>query len=102
MAYRAERYSEVVYALMRFFVGLSFATHGAQKLFGFPAGHPVTGKPLLMVAGAIEFFGGLLIAVGLLTRIAAVLPSGGVAVASFIGPAPCGFVPRFNNGEGAP
>jgi len=99
MAFRAARYSEIVYALMRFLIGLNFAVHGAQKLFGFPTGHPITGKPLMMVAGAIEFFGGLLVAFGLLTRIAAVIAAGEMAVAYFMVHAPGGFWPLLNKGE---
>ena len=99
MAFRVERYSEVLFALMRFFIGLLYATHGAQKLFGFPGAHPMTGKPLMLVGGIIEFFGGLLIAFGLLTRIAAVLAAGEMAFAYFTVHAPGGFWPILNKGE---
>lgn len=84
---------------MRFVVGLLLACHGAQKLFGAFGGQVVTGNPLMLVAGIIEFFGGLLIAVGLLTRIAAFIASGMMAVAYFKAHAPQGFWPILNKGE---
>jgi putative oxidoreductase len=99
MAFRPERYSEVLYGLMRFLVGLNFSIHGAQKLFGFPSGHPMTGKPMMLVAGIVEFVCGLLIAFGLLTRIAAFLAAGEMAVAYFMVHAPGGFWPILNKGE---
>ncbi len=99
MAVRPGRYAEVLFALMRFFVGLMYATHGAQKLFGFPAGHPVTGKPLMLIAGIIEFGAGLLIAFGLLTRIAAFVAAGEMAVAYFMVHVKGGFWPILNKGE---
>jgi putative oxidoreductase len=65
-------------------VGLLFAGHGAQKLFGAFGGHGLEGtagffdsigmKPgrlNAIAAGAAEFFGGLLIALGLVTPFAA-------------------------------
>ena len=65
-------YSSYVYAVMRIVVGLLFACHGAQKLFGVLGGVNQRGvsAPLLSLfglAGIIEFVGGLLIAVGLMT-----------------------------------
>lgn len=71
------------YPIMRFFVGLFLVPHGAQKLFGWFGGSAqgtaafftkVGLEPalsLVYLVGAIEFFGGILIAIGLLTRPAA-------------------------------
>jgi putative oxidoreductase len=69
---------------LRIVVGLGFAAHGSQKLFGIFGGHGVEGtagffeqiglrpgKLHAWAAGATEFFGGLLIALGLVTPIAA-------------------------------
>ena len=92
------RYSEVTYSLMRFVLGALFACHGAQKLFGAFGGQAVT-KPLMLVGGAIELGGGLLIALGLVTRVAAFLASGMMAVAYFTAHAPGGFWPIVNHGE---
>jgi putative oxidoreductase len=92
------RFVEPLYSLLRFVAGALFACHGAQKLFGVLGGK-VAGQPLMMVGGVIEFFGGLLIAVGLLTPWAALLASGMMAVAYFIAHAPGGFWPIQNKGE---
>ena len=69
---------------LRLAVGLGFAAHGSQKLFGSFGGGGIDGtagffdqiglkpgKVHAWAAGATEFFGGLLIAFGLLTPIAA-------------------------------
>jgi putative oxidoreductase len=93
------RYVEITYLLMRVFAGLLFAQHGAQKLFGVLGGKVMTGDPLMLLAGIIEFGGGLLIAMGLATRIAAFLASGEMAVAYFKAHAPQGFWPVENRGE---
>jgi putative oxidoreductase len=51
------------------------------------------------VAGVLEFFGGLLILVGLLTRPVAFILSGQMAVAYFMAHAKQGFLPIMNRGE---
>jgi len=99
MSFQPGRYSEILYSLMRFVLGLLFACHGAQKLFGVLGGKVMTGNPLMLTAGIIEFVGGLLIAVGLFTRVAAFLASGEMAVAYFKAHAPRGFWPILNEGE---
>jgi putative oxidoreductase len=77
-----------------------FAVHGAQKLFGFPGDRPpVQIASMMGLAGIIEFFGGLLIAIGLFTSIAAFLASGQMAVAYFYAHAPRGPWPQLNQGE---
>jgi len=78
-----------------------FASHGAQKLFGWFGGQPMTGKPLLLAAGVIEIVCGTLIAVGLFARPAAFLASGEMAVAYFMSHAPQAFSPVQNKGESA-
>ena len=59
------KYSEMFYALMRLVVGLLFAFHGAQKLFGVFGGQGLPADPLIVAAGVIEFVGGGLVALGL-------------------------------------
>jgi putative oxidoreductase len=76
------KYSNFFYALMRIVAGFLFACHGAQKLFGVLGGQKQE-APLMIVAGVIEFGGGLLIAVGLFTGFAAFICSGQMAVAYF-------------------
>jgi putative oxidoreductase len=92
------RFAEPAYALVRFFAGALYACHGAGKLFGAFGGH-VADKPLMMAAGVIEFGGGVLIALGLLTSWAAFIASGQMAVAYFRAHAPNGFWPIENKGE---
>lgn len=93
------KYTESIYAILRIVAGLLFACHGAQKLFGALGGQQVTGNAFMMLAGIIEFFGGLLIAVGLFAGIAAFIASGQMAVAYFKVHAPNGFWPIQNQGE---
>lgn len=92
------RWVEPIYALLRVVAGLLFAQHGAQKLFGVLGGE-VAGEPLMILAGVIEFGGGLLIAIGLLTPIVAFLASGQMAAAYFMAHVPQGFWPIQNGGE---
>ena len=93
------RHAERLYALLRIVAGLLFACHGAQKLFGALGGTAMTSNPMMLVAGIIEFGGGLLIALGFLTSWAAFLASGQMAVAYFMVHAKGGFWPIINKGE---
>jgi len=93
------KYSELVYAIMRFVVGMLFACHGAQKLFGALGGQSQLSSPLMATAGVIEFFGGGLVCLGLFAGFAAFLASGMMAVAYFMAHAPGGFWPIVNHGE---
>jgi putative oxidoreductase len=93
------RHAERIYTLLRIVAGLLFACHGAQKLFGAFGGQVMTSNPMMLVAGIIEFGGGLLIAVGFLTSWAAFLASGQMAVAYFMVHAKQGFWPLVNKGE---
>ncbi|MEK6299596.1 MAG: DoxX family protein [Acidobacteriota bacterium] len=92
------KYSDFLYALMRFVAGALFACHGAQKLFGVLGGQKQDAA-LMIAAGVIEFVGGILIAVGLLTSIVAFICSGQMAVAYFKSHAPGGLWPIMNRGE---
>ncbi len=83
---------------MRFVLGLMFACHGAQKLFGMFGGKGGA-QGMMLVGGIIELGCGLLIALGLLTRPAAFLASGMMAVAYFMAHFPGGFLPIVNKGE---
>lgn len=88
-------------SLMRIVLAFTFMAHGCQKLFNFPpSDHPAS--PLLSFAGIggiIEFFGGVLLLLGLFTRPVAFLLSGTMAVAYFMFHAPGGFLPIVNKGE---
>jgi putative oxidoreductase len=93
------KYSEVIYLLMRIVIGLLFACHGAQKLFGVLGGQPMLSNPRMATAGAIEFFGGCLIVLGLWAGYIAFIASGEMAVAYFTVHVPNGFWPIINKGE---
>ena len=91
-----------VLSILRIIAGFLFLWHGSQKLFGFPpsqSGGGATG--LMLVAGVLEFFGGLLLLLGLFTRPVAFILSGLMAAAYFMAHAPGGFLPIVNKGEPA-
>lgn len=79
---------------LRIPVGIIFMAHGAQKLFGWFGGYGLEGtgqwmasiglEPgmlMALMAGSAEFFGGLFILIGLLTRPAALALAGTMVVA---------------------
>src|SRR5204862_5558583 len=92
-------HSEKLYALSRLVVGLLFACHGAQKLFGVLGGTKMTGNPMMLVAAIVEFGGGLLVALGLVATWAAFIASGEMAAAYFMVHAKGSFWPIVNKGE---
>lgn len=89
--------SPLSYPTIRFFAGLFLVPHGAQKLFGWFGGGGLQGTAdgfanhlglepgmfFAVLVGATEFFGGLLLAVGFLTRPVAVAATILLAVAAF-------------------
>ena len=97
-----DRYSPQLLSILRIVAGLLILEHGTGKLFDFPAS-PMFGhlSPLLLAAGVIETSGGVLIALGLFSRIAAFIVSGETAVAYWMVHVPHGgFFPAVNGGEG--
>lgn len=61
-------------AILRIAAGALFWQHGAQKLFGWLGGQgPVELVSWMGLAGVIEFFGGIMIAVGLFARATALI-----------------------------
>jgi putative oxidoreductase len=82
-------------------VGVLFACHGAQKLFGVLGGRIAIHTALGLTAGLIEFVGGILVALGFYGRTAAFIMSGEMAVAYFMACAGQGFWPITNGGEAA-
>ena len=78
-----EKYADFAYALLRIMAGILFSFHGAQKILGVLGGFRPAAGTELWFAGLIELFGGLAVALGLGTRIAAVICSGEMAVAYF-------------------
>ncbi|HKN27374.1 MAG TPA: DoxX family protein [Roseiarcus sp.] len=89
----ADALSPLAEPMVRVVTGLLLVPHGAQKLFGWFGGYGVeaTGQffsaklglppSLALVAGLIEFFGGLMLAAGFATRAVAALVFGLMAVA---------------------
>lgn len=82
--------------ILRVPVGIIFAAHGAQKLFGWFGGYGLQGTGAWMdsiglspgvlmafLAGAAEFFGGLALILGLLTRPAAAALAFAMLIAIF-------------------
>lgn len=91
-------------SVLRIVTAMLYMQHGAQKLFGFPAPMPGGGGnaellSLPGIAGILEFFGGLLLLLGLFTRPVAFLLSGQMAVAYWGFHAPKGFWPLLNEGN---
>jgi len=97
------RWQAQLLALLRIFTGLLFLEHATQKFFAFPAPFPLPGPlpPMLVAAGVIELVAGILVTLGLFTRLAAFIAAGEMAAAYFIGHFPKGFWPVLNGGEGA-
>ncbi|ARD44355.1 DoxX family protein [Colwellia sp. PAMC 21821] len=82
--------------VLRIPVGIIFIAHGAQKLFGAFGGYGLEGTGqwmesiglapgfiMALLAGSAEFFGGLFLLLGLLTRPAAMALAGTMVVAIF-------------------
>jgi putative oxidoreductase len=97
-----EKYQPQILALLRIVAGLLFLEHGLSKFFAFPVPFPVHPlPPLLVAAGAIELSAGLLVTVGLFTRLAAFIASGEMAAAYWMQHFPKSPWPVANMGEGA-
>jgi putative oxidoreductase len=95
-----ERYAPITYALFRIVFGFLFLAFGLQKMMGLFGGQAQALMSLQGAAGVIETVCGLLIMIGLLTRPAAFLASGEMAVAYFyIHLRLMGFMPLVNMGE---
>ena len=81
-----ETYQPYVLSLFRFVTGLLLFQYGIAKIFKFPAlSYFANPPPLIMTAGAIELVVGGLLMIGLFTRLAALILSGEMAFAYFLG-----------------
>ncbi|WP_369386817.1 DoxX family protein [Streptomyces sp. CG1] len=93
-------------SLLRIVVGFLFTCHGAASLFGVLGGAvgshgrtvPVDAWPGWW-ASAIQLLGGILVALALFTRPAALICSGSMAYAYFTVHQSTGLLPIENNGE---
>src|SRR6266849_5948117 len=94
-----ERPVEITYFLLRVVAGFLFIQTGGLILFGWFGGMPGGQTVRLMsqtgIGGVLEFFGGILIMLGLFTRPVAFILSGMMAVAywQFHFPSPQGHWP---------
>jgi putative oxidoreductase len=97
------QWSERMLSVLRIIVGLLYMEHGLAKILDFP--HQPTHAPYALftlnpgLQGLLELVGGLLLALGLLTRSVAFVLAGNMAVAYFMVHAPRGFFPLLNGGE---
>ena len=84
--------ADITALILRITAGLIFLPHGWSKVFGeggaaaFAADVPGYGLPAFLgyVAAYAEFFGAVLLILGLLTRLDALLLAGTMAVAAFV------------------
>ena len=97
-----DRHSSTALGVFRIIVGLLFTLHGTSKLFGWPSsatGTVPVGTWPFWWAGVIELVVGLLVGLGLFTRLAALIGSGEMAFAYFTQHQPKAFWPIENGGE---
>ena len=96
------RWQPQLLAILRIVAALLFLEHGTMKLFHFPAAQMPGPLPtLIMVAAIIELVAGVLMTIGLFTRLAAFIASGEMAVAYFMGHFPKSPWPGVNMGDAA-
>ena len=90
-----------ILSLFRIMSGLLILQHGTSKILGFPTSQMsgVSIASLGGIAGVIELIFGVLLVIGLLSRLSAFILSGLMAVAYFIAHMPQGFFPMLNGGE---
>lgn len=102
-----DKYSNYFLGLLRIISGYAFVLHATAKFWEFPMS--MTGgkgsvelTSLMGIGGVIELVFGILLTLGLFTRVSAFLLSGQMAVAYFMFHAPKGFFfPLMNGGEPA-
>ena len=100
------RFMKATHVLLRVVAGFLFLCHGGQKLFGWfggfgPGGGAVQLASQMGFAGMLEFFGGLAILIGFLTRPVAFLLAGEMAWAYFTVHQRAAPLPIQNHGEPA-
>jgi putative oxidoreductase len=93
------RFETQTYAIMRIILGFLFLWHGSEKLFDFPHSGNDMQIYIVWVAGPIEFFGGILISLGLFTRLAAFIACGEMASAYWTAHGTHAVLPIVNQGE---
>ena len=89
-------------SVLRIMAGLLFLEHGTSKVLGIPPSAMHWSFQIASLSGwsgVLEFVGGILLVIGLFTRITAFIVSGEMAVAYFMVHAKMGFYPMDNHGE---
>ena len=103
----ADRAKQFTLFLLRVVSGLLLLQAGGMKMFDWFGGVPAQfgGHPRFLsqiwIGGALEFYGGAAILLGLFTKPVAFILSGEMAVAYFQFHQPSGFWPIQNHGEPA-
>lgn len=94
------RWQPQLLAILRIVTALLFLEHGLSKFLGFPVPFPVHPlPPLLVAAGVIECAAGVLVTIGLFTRVAAFIASGEMAIGYWMMHFPKSPWPLANMGE---
>ena len=93
------KYESQIYAMFRIIAGFLFLWHGSQKLFAFPPAAIEIPAYIMFIAGPVEFFGGLLIMIGLWTHWVAFICSGEMAFAYWSVHGIHAILPVMNGGE---
>jgi putative oxidoreductase len=96
---RLNPHAPIVLSLFRIFFGLLFLCHGTAAIFGWPVGPVAASGSLFWLGGLIALITGILITLGLLTRPAAFIASGEMAIAFFTQNLSHGLWPISNGGE---
>ncbi len=93
------KYEAPLYAVLRIVTGFLFLWHGTEKLFDYPPAGVQIPPFIMYVGGCVEFFGGLLVLLGLFTHWATFFCSGEMAVAYWMAHGPHAVLPLVNHGE---
>lgn len=99
---KLDRHSSTALGVFRILIGLMFALHGTAKLFGWPStknGAAPMGAWPYWYAGVIELVVGLLVALGVFARIAALVGAAVMAFAYFTEHQAKALHPIQNGGE---
>jgi putative oxidoreductase len=98
-------WSGPLHAVLRIVAGILLLEHGTSKYINFPAteyfANGVEVFSLMGLAGALEVIGGILIILGLFTRITGFVLAGFMAAAYFMGHASQSYFPLVNGGDAA-